>query len=278
MDVAQAITLGGFDHDNQYRDAREQDGHNGVLSIIAYNLSSNNISSATIFSAPKYEIHINNIVVAKVSQRSWDIATQSGKFNYFSTPLPSGKYKVSLIQSTIFNSGRKSEFDVIVREGKEISVTVVNDIPEVVTNIPSWLGGLETIQAADFYKENLVGLAKLMLNESAEFHQREKLIAEQKREKARLEALEMDRYLEQVRLDLEEKEKKKKEMERQKFEDELKKQQEIELVKQKEKDRASQILVEFNAAEARRLERLESETKSKAGKAGAIARWNTQTA
>jgi len=172
-----ARTIGSVSEDAQYRAVDGVKPLYGFLSIAIYN--SSYTSDREISAASKYDVKINDYLISTIRQDSNAVKSGVGNFSYLRVELPNGHYKVQISKPDVFSSSDMNSFEVIVKESKEISVVVRNEIPKVVPNV--LIRGFSAIPSAEVFDkqyEKLVNSA-----EASALEVRDSFIAQtQKRE------------------------------------------------------------------------------------------------
>jgi hypothetical protein len=117
-----AKTIGSIVDDDIYTTSSAEKPYYGSLNILIYSETKNN--GGYLFFGQDFEFWIGDNKVASVEQSFADMSMQQGNFNYLSLPLPNGKYQVSLFRRSIWGATKFSDFEVIIRSGKTLSIFV----------------------------------------------------------------------------------------------------------------------------------------------------------
>jgi chemotaxis protein histidine kinase CheA len=151
-----AKTIGSPSEDTQYRSLEDARPLYGVLSVAVYNSSYS--SDKEISAAENYDVKINDYLVSKIRQDSKIIKSGVGNFSYLRIELPNGVYKVQISKNDFFATAAMNSFEVIIKESKELSVVVRNEIPRAVPSIV--VRGFSAAPTADIFPEEYEKLTR----------------------------------------------------------------------------------------------------------------------
>lgn len=151
---ANSKTIGSAAEDVVYRAVDGVKPLYGVLNIAIYN--SSYTSDKEISVADKYGVRINDYLVSVIRQDNSTIKSGVGIFSYLRIELPNGIYRVQISKPEILSSSEMNSFDVIIKESKELSVVVRNEIPRAVSNL--LIRGFSFVPSAEVYEKEYARL------------------------------------------------------------------------------------------------------------------------